>query len=188
MHAWEAPLVDGLSGEPENPVPPTTTAAPLAAFAHDAFHHENSAGSAVQNGDFHATTGIAQQQTAAEAAAGYDVDMPTTADARNKLQQRLAAQAKEETEKKSKLQQTAAQYLTSFYEERNATRDKRIASGRDELQRRGSAEVGPEGATVWERAISMIDFNMSRPSGSDLTRFKSVLFSCKERIGNGRAM
>jgi hypothetical protein len=42
-------------------------------------------------------------------------------------------------------------------------------------------ETGPEGSNVWERTISMIDFNMSRPSGADLSRFKSVLYTLQSQ-------
>lgn len=38
-----------------------------------------------------------------------------------------------------------------------------------------------EGANGWERAISLIDFNFTRPSGSDLSRYRNVLFSAKGR-------
>lgn len=100
---------------------------------------------------------------------------------RDALQQRLAAQANEEAEKKAATQAAAEAFLQQFYERRNAARDSRIAQGRDELARRGSAEAGPEGSSQWERAISMIDFNAVRPGGADLSRFKAVLFAAKER-------
>jgi hypothetical protein len=100
---------------------------------------------------------------------------------RDALQQRLAAQANEEAEKKAATQAAAEAFLQQFYERRNAARDSRIAQGRDELARRGSSEAGPEGSSQWERAISMIDFNAVRPGGADLSRFKAVLFAAKER-------
>jgi len=125
--------------------------------------------------------GLDRSQTAAEAAIGFTIDPPVTADARDRLRQRLAAQAHEESEKKTALQASASQYLADFYDARNKAKEDRIKAGRDELARRGSSEVGPEGNTQWERAISMIDFNMMRPSGTDLSRFKSVLLACKDR-------
>ena len=119
--------------------------------------------------------------TAADAAAGYEFEAPTTEVARDKLHQRLVAQAKEEADKRTAAQAAAARYLEEFYEKRNSSRDKRIAAGRDQLAKRGSSEIGPEGDSLWEKAISMIDFNAARPGGTDLSRFKSVLFACKER-------
>lgn len=38
---------------------------------------------------------------------------------------------------------------------------------------------GASGSGEWERAISLIDFNFNRPSGTDLTRLRSVLFAAK---------
>ena len=104
-----------------------------------------------------------------------------TDEARDALSARLASQAREEADKRAATQTAAAAYLERFYAERNAARDKRIAAGRDELAARGSGEVGPTGASVWERAISMVDFAAARPGGGDLCRFKAVLFACKER-------
>ena len=95
-------------------------------------------------------------------------------------QQRIQRQAQEEAEKKLALQEEAATYLKEFYKQRNATRDERIKLGREESLKRGSEETGPEGNSQWDRVISMIDFNISRPSGTDLSRFKSVLFACKD--------
>ncbi len=37
--------------------------------------------------------------------------------------------------------------------------------------------AGPEGDTVWEKTISLINFGFGRPNGSDLSRFKSALFA-----------
>ena len=39
----------------------------------------------------------------------------------------------------------------------------------------------PEGDTEWEKALSMINFNFPRSAGTDLSRFKSVLFSAKSK-------
>ena len=51
--------------------------------------------------------------------------------------------------------------------------------------------AGPEGDGEWEKAVSLINFGFSRPSGTDLSRFKSVLFSAKAKgvpvSGSGRA-
>lgn len=40
---------------------------------------------------------------------------------------------------------------------------------------------GPEGDTEWEKAVNLINFNFTRPSGTDLSRFKNVLFSAKSK-------
>lgn len=175
---WEVPLEHGTS---ENPVPAGETTGPAAVILDasagfsfdDAFPVENGNGVALGNAASNVATGIAGTATALQPL--------VTADARDALQQRLAAQAREEAEKKKAAQQAASAYLQKFYDERNAARDSRIAAGRDELARRGSSEIGPEGITQWERTISMIDFNAVRPGGQDLSRFKSVLFAAKER-------
>ena len=40
---------------------------------------------------------------------------------------------------------------------------------------------GVEGNTEWERAVNLVDFGFSRPSGTDLSRFKNVLFTAKSK-------
>lgn len=185
---WEV-TVEGIDGPAENPVP-----GPVGAAVDDisnglqnasldpvnaVFPSENG-----NNNDDNADTAegtATQNPSAADAAAGYDYEPPSTEVARDRLQERLSAQSKEEAEKRAAVQAAAARYLEDFYEKRNSSRDARIARGRDELARRGSSEAGPEGESVWEQAISMVDFNAARPGGMDLSRFKSVLFACKER-------
>jgi hypothetical protein len=44
-----------------------------------------------------------------------------------------------------------------------------------------SARQGVQGENEWDRAINYIDFNFSRPSGTDLSRFRSVLFAAKAK-------
>ena len=192
---WEAP-VEGAAGAAANPVPGPDGAPqlPAAASASASGGDDVDAVTAgLQATDLAAEPTLAaeaaafpvengnHQQPSAEAAAGYGVEPPSTADARDALQTRLEAQARKEFEQKAALQSAASRYLQEFYESRNAGRDARIRAGRDELARRGSGEAGPEGSSQWERAISMIDFNMSRPAGTDLSRFKAVLLACKER-------
>ena len=41
--------------------------------------------------------------------------------------------------------------------------------------------AGPEGDGEWEKALSLINFGFGRPSGADLSRYKSVLFSAKAK-------
>ena len=40
---------------------------------------------------------------------------------------------------------------------------------------------GPEGNTEWEKAVNLINFGFSRPNGTDLSRFKNVLFTAKSK-------
>lgn len=41
--------------------------------------------------------------------------------------------------------------------------------------------TAPEGNTEWEKAVGLINFGFSRPGGTDLSRFKSVLFAAKSK-------
>lgn len=41
--------------------------------------------------------------------------------------------------------------------------------------------AGPKGDTEWERAVDYVNFNFTRPNGSDLSRMKSLLFSAKNK-------
>ena len=167
--AWVV-SIEGAEGGPENPVP----------SSNGTFPPVDAQSAPLDPADFPTENGSGGP-TAADAAAGYEFEAPTTEVARDKLHQRLVAQAKEEADKRTAAQAAAARYLEEFYEKRNSSRDKRIAAGRDQLAKRGSSEIGPEGDSLWEKAISMIDFNAARPGGTDLSRFKSVLFACKER-------
>ncbi|KAL4424674.1 hypothetical protein ABPG77_004481 [Micractinium sp. CCAP 211/92] len=114
-------------------------------------------------------------------AAAAGGDHPRVADAKQRLQQRLKDQAQEEAEQKAAIQATAAQYLEQFYERRNKSKEERIRQGREALEGKGNGELGPNGNSEPERIISMIDFNLQRPNGSDLSRFKSVLFACRTK-------
>ena len=179
---WEV-VVEGATGPPENPVPAPVVVAAVAAVSAAAAAPllDEDVFPIMENGNTDPNGGLSNQNTAA-AAAGLAVDVltPSTAAAQSQLQDRLKSQAREEAEKKAAAQAAAAHYLEEFYQQRNAAKATRIAAGRDELARRGSGEAAPEGESVWEKAISMIDFNASRPGGSDLSRFKSVMFACKQ--------
>ena len=54
---------------------------------------------------------------------------------------------------------------------------------REAAEGTGGGELGPVGAHPWERTISLINFNLSKPggAGADLSRFKSVLFGLKAK-------
>ena len=68
---------------------------------------------------------------------------------------------------------------TSARQKRNTRKELRAKRNREN---EGDAAVkGPEGASEWERALNLIDFNFSRPSGTDMSRFKTVLFSAKTK-------
>ena len=177
---WEV-VVAGATGPPENPVPAPVVAAVVAVSAAAAAPLlDEDVFPIMENGNTDPNGGLSNQNTAAAAGLAVDVLTPSTAAAQSQLQDRLKSQAREEAEKKAAAQAAAAHYLEEFYQQRNAAKATRIAAGRDELARRGSGEAAPEGESVWEKAISMIDFNASRPGGSDLSRFKSVMFACKQ--------
>ncbi|KDD72956.1 tubulin binding cofactor C, partial [Helicosporidium sp. ATCC 50920] len=97
------------------------------------------------------------------------------------LQARLDRQAKEEGEKKVQLQEAAASYLDQFYQERETQKNARKAAARSASEAKGPMEAGAEGDNEWERTLSLIDFNASPLLGTDLSRFKAVLMSCKKR-------
>ena len=65
-------------------------------------------------------------------------------------------------------------------QKRNTTKGQRSKENRQSADRL-SGGTGPEGDTEWEKAISLINFGFSRPNGSDLSRFKNVLFAAKSR-------
>lgn len=69
--------------------------------------------------------------------------------------------------------------LTVYYslQNRQATVGQRAKANRSAEQTMTVA--GPEGNTEWEKAVNLINFGFSRPSGTDLSRFKNVLFSAK---------
>ncbi len=180
---WEV-AVEGAEGPAENPVPGPVAAAAAVDDISNGLQNASLDSANVafpsENGNDNSNSGEANP-SAADAAASYDYEPPATEVARDQLQERLSSQAREESDKRAAAQAAAARYLEEFYQKRNASRDARIAQGRDELARRGSTEAGPEGESLWEQAISMVDFNAARPGGTDLSRFKSVLFACKER-------
>ncbi|KAI3430748.1 hypothetical protein D9Q98_009160 [Chlorella vulgaris] len=113
------------------------------------------------------------------AAAGGD--HPTVSDAKQRLQQRMREQAEQEAEQKKGLQASASKFLEQFYERRTKSKEERIRVMREALEGKGNGELGPSGGTEPERVLSMIDFSLSRPNGTDLSRFKSVLLTCKSK-------
>eukprot|EP00890_Picochlorum_soloecismus_P000365 jgi/Picsp_1/1329/NSC_04809-R1_protein xrp2 len=105
--------------------------------------------------------------------------VPSAAGAPLGLPDRIAHQAAFEAEEKRKTREAAANYLKDFYSRRNASKDERIKLGREaSLERQSSTTTGPEGNGKWQRTVSMIDFTLSRPTGTDLSRFKSILMGC----------
>lgn len=41
--------------------------------------------------------------------------------------------------------------------------------------------AGLEGKTEWDKAVNLVNFNFTRPNGTDLSRFKNVLFTAKSK-------
>jgi len=71
------------------------------------------------------------------------------------------------------------EFLDGYYKKRAATKEARIQEHRQAhelLERQGAS-----GESEWERAISLIDFNFTRPSGTDLSRLRGVLFAAKSK-------
>mmetsp|Transcript_18766 Transcript_18766/g.56761 ORF Transcript_18766/g.56761 Transcript_18766/m.56761 type:complete len:151 (+) Transcript_18766:725-1177(+) len=95
------------------------------------------------------------------------------------LRTRMKDAEEAEVAGKAKADEDAAAFLKEFYEKRKATKAARIEEHREAHKLLGSQK--PEGSNEWERAISLIDFNFTRPSGSDLSRFRNVLFNAKGR-------
>ena len=164
---WEVPIEGSLESL-ENPVP---FSAPMQAS--DLLSEDNFGTRAVnetlENGGEKASISASAQAMA-----------PSMTTVHERIQQRLASQAKEEAEKRAELQSAAAQYLEEFYAKRKEMKEKRVSSS-DPSSGGDLATIGPKGATVWERAVSLIDFNMARPNGTDLSRFKGVLMSCTKQ-------
>lgn len=86
-------------------------------------------------------------------------DNPRAAAVRDMQRQRLKDQEALEATKKTKLRDDAADYLSKFYERRQASKDARRKENRDKL---APAADTPQGDTPWERVISMIDFQFSK--------------------------
>jgi len=64
-------------------------------------------------------------------------------------------------------------------QKRNTAKGQRAKENRS--AEKASAVVGAEGDGEWEKALSLINFGFARPTGSDLSKFKSVLFSAKAK-------
>jgi transposase len=79
----------------------------------------------------------------------------------------------------TKLGRLKQQRLSVLPQKRNAVKGKRTQENR--AAEKQIAVDGPQGDTEWEKAISLINFGFPRPNGSDLSRFKSVLFSAKAK-------
>ena len=64
-------------------------------------------------------------------------------------------------------------------QKRNTAKSQRAKENRG--AEKSGAVAGPEGDGEWEKALSLINFGFGRPSGADLSRYKSVLFSAKAK-------
>lgn len=169
---WDVPI-EGSTASSENPVP---FSAPdqqgtnvLGNFVpqndvqniSDAFDHSPFPG---ENGDELNVKSTHELPSAAE-------------DAAHRLETRLASQTREESDRRSEIQMAAAKYLEEFYAKRKENMEKRTAKHMNHSKDNSGEDV-PNGETIWQRTVSLIDFNMPRPNGADLSRFKSVLLSC----------
>jgi protein XRP2 len=95
------------------------------------------------------------------------------------LRTRMREQEEAEVAAKKKGEEESRAFLEEFYQKRTATKNASIEEHREAHKLLGSQK--PEGNNEWERAISLIDFNFSRPSGVDLSRYRNVLFNAKSR-------
>jgi hypothetical protein len=95
------------------------------------------------------------------------------------LRTRMREQEEHEVTSKKQGEDDARKFLDEFYEKRTSTKNASIKEHREAHKLLGDQK--PEGKNEWERAISLIDFNFSRPSGSDLGRYRNVLFNAKGR-------
>ena len=62
---------------------------------------------------------------------------------------------------------------------RNNRVQSRAKQNRDAEQ--GITVAGLEGKTEWDKAVNLVNFSFSRPNGTDLSRFKNVLFTAKSK-------
>lgn len=156
---WVAPFDDAFA-EPENPVP--YSGAPAAGGA----DFTGGFGQGLANG--HAEDGFQESS-----------EHPKLTAINAKLRERQEAQETREREVKTELVQKAANYLEDFYKNRNSRVQSRSKQNRDAEQ--GITIAGLEGKTEWDKAVNLVNFNFSRPNGTDLSRFKNVLFGAKSK-------
>lgn len=188
---WEVPL-EG-AGPPDNPVPRpdgSLYSPPAGPRGFDAGSFEEETPAPVEapaplqnGGGAHAPSQAQETVPSGMLDPAASDEHPRVTAAKQKLQARLAEQARAEAAKKAEAAAAAAKYLESFYEKRNRTKAERIKAIRKEAEAKATPESGPQGSNEWERTISLLDLNASRPSGTDLSRFKAVLLSLKAQGG-----
>jgi len=149
--------LDSAFSEPENPVPFSSSGNGNGAFASPPL-------SSVPNG---------HQPEFAEP----ESEHPKLTAINAKLRDRQEAQESREKEVKTDLVKKASTYLEDFYKNRTHRIEERSKRNKD--TERGLTVAGLEGDTHWEKTVNLVNFNFTRPSGTDLTRFKNVLFSAK---------
>ncbi|KAK9840651.1 hypothetical protein WJX81_007029 [Elliptochloris bilobata] len=111
--------------------------------------------------------------SASQGAVGAGREHPKVAAVRAAVRERLAKQEADEASSKDALVQKAASYLETFYQKRNTAKSQRAKENRGAEM--AAAVAGPEGDGEWEKALSLINFSFGRPSGSDLSRYKTAL-------------
>jgi protein XRP2 len=155
---WEVPVLeDSAFAEADNPVPFNPSG--NGTFASPSL-------SSVQNG---------HQQDFAEP----EGEHPQLRAINAKLRERQEAQESREKEVKADLVNKASTYLEDFYKNRSQRIEQR--SKRNKETEQGLTVAGLEGNTHWEKTVNLVNFNFTRPNGTDLTRFKNVLFSAKSK-------
>lgn len=160
VEPWEAPL-DSAFSESENPVPFIST------------------GNGNGNGTFASPPLSSVPNGHQSDFTEPESEHPKLTAINAKLRERQEAQENREKEVKTDLINKASTYLEDFYKNRTLRIEQRSKRNKDTEQ--GLTVAGLEGNTHWEKTINLVNFQFTRPSGTDLTRFKNVLFSAKSK-------
>lgn len=188
---WEVPIEGG--GPCENPVPTPdgrvyqgVSAAPTAidiataaAFPEEAFASPP-APSEPLSADMFASAPAANGTSDFMAAAAVEEDSPGLLAMREKQRQRLKEQEELEATRKQQLKTSAQEFLNKFYERRNEAKEARLRENR-EKDGPDAAQAAVAGDTPWDKVLGLIDFQFTRPNGTDLTRYKNILYTAKNK-------
>mmetsp|Transcript_21943 Transcript_21943/g.52443 ORF Transcript_21943/g.52443 Transcript_21943/m.52443 type:complete len:290 (+) Transcript_21943:649-1518(+) len=104
---------------------------------------------------------------------------PRVTEMREAMRIRLREVDEREAKVKADASAQAKSYLDSFYKNRTDSTERRMKNNREAEALTGSQE--PKGNTYWERIVEYIDFSNAAKSGVDMTRYKNVLFTAKNR-------
>ncbi|KAK9807838.1 hypothetical protein WJX72_010736 [[Myrmecia] bisecta] len=176
VHYWEVPIQG--SAAPDNPVPAADgtlySSGTSQANGKSSFDELPS-----ENGHAPMPPAVPAPTQALGPLMPDEDHLATVVDMKEKMRQRLAAQEEKEAAAKVELIQKAATFLESFYQRRGVQKEQRTKDNRS--AEKVMAVKGPEGDSEWERTINLINFGFSRPSGSDLSRYKNILFTAKAK-------